>query len=193
MLALAFLAAVPVARADGDPASDYLYTQHVFIPFDVKASQAKQHALMATVEGAMRAGFPIRVAVIGSVYDLGAVPSLWRKPDVYARFLGEELSFVYKQRLLIVMPNGLGFFLKNHPGTRERAIVHRIRAAPGANGLVDAASVAVAQLADAGGVHMKAAASPKSTTNRDRVIVLVAAVVALALALLARLALRRRR
>ena len=36
------------------------------------------------------------------------MPSLWRKPKTYARFLGQELAFVYKNRLLIVMPNGYG-------------------------------------------------------------------------------------
>jgi hypothetical protein len=192
VVAAATLAA-PAARADGDPASDYLYTQHVFVPFDVKASPAKQKELASAVEGAIRAGFPIRVAVIGSVYDLGAVPSLWRKPDVYARFLGQELEFVYKQRLLVVMPNGLGFYWRGKPVTHERALVHALHVGPGANGLVDAATAAVRKLAEDAGVPVQAARAPKSTTTRDRIIVLVAAIGLLALAVLVRFALLRRR
>ena len=34
--------AAPLAHADGDPASDYLYTQQAFIPFDIKAPVAAQ-------------------------------------------------------------------------------------------------------------------------------------------------------
>ena len=73
VLAAALLAcAAPSARADGDPASDYLLTQKVFFPFDVKAPKAKQQQLVALVDEANSKGFPIRVAVIGSSYDLGA-------------------------------------------------------------------------------------------------------------------------
>jgi len=38
----ALLLSAGAARADGDPASDYLYTQKVFLPFDVKAPKAAQ-------------------------------------------------------------------------------------------------------------------------------------------------------
>jgi hypothetical protein len=192
-VAVAALALTGIATADGDPASDYLYTQHIFLPFDVKVSAAKQKELSAAVEGATRGGFPIRVAVIGSAYDLGAVPSLWRKPDVYARFLGMELAFVYKQRLLVVMPNGFGFYWNGRPAAHERALVHSLKVGPGANGLVDAATAAVLKLAEDAGVHVQAASAPKSTTTRDRIIVIAAALTALALAVVVRLLLRRRR
>ena len=33
---------------------------------------------------------------------------LWRQPQNYARFLGQELSLVYRGTLLVVMPNGFG-------------------------------------------------------------------------------------
>lgn len=184
--------AAPAARADGDPASDYLYTQKVFVPFDVKASQAKQAALLETVEGATKQGFTIRIAIIASPYDLGAVPSLWAKPATYARFLGAELAFLYRQRLLIVMPNGFGFFWKGHPTGAEDAALQKVKIRPGP-GLVDSAQSAVLALAAASGVHVVAANAPRSTTNRDRLIVLLAAIVLIALAVLARLVLRRRR
>ena len=112
-VAILVLVAPTSGRADGDPASDYLLSQKVFIPFDVKVPQPDQRRLVATVARATRSGYPIRVAVIGTDYDLGSVTVLWRRPQQYARFLGVELGFVYKGRLLVVMPNGFGF---NRPG-----------------------------------------------------------------------------
>jgi hypothetical protein len=195
LVLLAALAAAPVARADGDPASDYLYTQKLFLPFDVKVPVARQGELASTIAGATKAGFPIRVAVIGSAYDLGAVPSLWHKPTTYARFLGVELEFVYRGRLLIVMPNGFGFYWNGKPVTREYATLRKITIAPGPNGLVDAAQTAVSSLAADAGVKVTPTSAPKSSAssgNRDRLIIIVAAVALIALAGLARSALRRR-
>ena len=59
---VALACARPAARADGDPASDYLLTQKVFFPFDFKVPAAKQQQLVALVDEANRAGYPIRVA-----------------------------------------------------------------------------------------------------------------------------------
>jgi hypothetical protein len=187
---LVFATACGVAHADGDPASDYLYTQKVFVPFDV-AKQPGQ--LAADVEGATKAGFTIRVAVIGSAYDLGSVPSLWRQPRLYARFLGAELAFVYKQRLLIVMPNGFGFFWKGHPVAREYATLAKIHIAPGRLALLTAARNAVQALAAGANVHVQPQAAPKSTTGRDRAIIAIVALFLIAAALVGRVALRRRR
>ena len=47
------------------------------------------------------------------------MPQLWAKPQVYARFLGAELRFVYKDTLLIVMPQGFGI---NGPYPLPRAL-----------------------------------------------------------------------
>ena len=192
-LVLAACAVAPLAHADGDPASDYLYTQQVFVPLDIKASRQALGDLQRTVAGATKAGFPIRVAVIGSAYDLGAVPALWRKPRTYARFLGAELAFVYKGRLLIVMPNGFGFYWRGRPATREYATLATVSIGPGAEGVVRAAQDAVSQLAAASGVEVAEASPPHSTANRDRVTILVAAIALVGLALLVRLGLRRRR
>jgi hypothetical protein len=190
LVVLVFALAAPLAHADGDPASDYLYTQKVFVPFDV----AKQPGpLAADIEGATKAGFTIRVAVIGSAYDLGSVPSLWRKPQLYARFLGAELAFVYKQRLLIVMPNGFGFFWKGHPVTREYATLAKIHIAPGNVGLLTAARDAVHALAADANVRVQPQAAPKSTTARDRAIIAIVALALIAAALVGRVALRQRR
>ena len=57
--------------------------------------------------------------VIGNKSDLGAVPQLWAKPQTYARFLGAELRFVYKDTLLVVMPQGIGI---SGPYSQARAL-----------------------------------------------------------------------
>src|SRR5260221_5324214 len=140
--ALVACAVVPSARADGDPASDYLLTQQVFFPFDAKFPAEKQQQLTAVVTAANRAGYSIRVAVIWSSYDLGAITGLWRKPRTYARFLSAELEYVYKQRLLVVMPNGFGFNRPKHPAAAEYALLAKIPVHPEAAGLLAAARAA---------------------------------------------------
>jgi hypothetical protein len=156
LLALvAALAVVPLARADGDPASDYLLTRSTFVPPDLGISAADAARLTATVDAARSRGYPIRVALIGSAYDLGSVVSLDHKPKQYARFLGEELAFVYHGRLLVVMPNGFGVSRAGRPLPAEQRVVDRLPA-PGARGpqLVQAGIDGVRALAAASGVHV---------------------------------------
>jgi hypothetical protein len=193
--ALAACAVVPSARADGDPASDYLLTQQVFLPFDAKFPADKQQQLTAVVTAANRAGYKIRVAVIWSSYDLGAITGLWRKPRTYARFLSAELEFVYKQRLLVVMPNGFGFNRPKHTAGAEYALLAKIPVRPDAAGLLDAAGTAVKRLAAASGVKVVpvAVASPSQRNSHDRAIIILGAIAAIAIATLLRLGLRRPR
>ena len=183
------------ARADGDPASDYLYGLKVFLPFDVKVPKERQRELVSFVETTNRSGYAIRVAVIGSSYDLGSVTSLWRQPRTYARFLGAELQFVYAKRLLIVMPNGFGMYWKGHAVDGEYAVLSKVPIGKGASGLVDAAQEAVSKLAAASGVKVKrtAPATVPESSGHSRTVIILAAVAALAVAVLARLALRRPR
>ena len=61
------------ARADGDPASDYLLVQRVFVPYEAATAAKQKRDLTAAVTAANKAGFKIRVAVIESAYDLGSV------------------------------------------------------------------------------------------------------------------------
>lgn len=149
--ALAALLAAPAARADGDPASDVLYTQKLFIPFQAPISTTVASQLDLLIAAANRAGYPLKVALIGNAYDLGAVPGLFRKPQQYARFLGYELTFLYRGRLLIVMPNGFGLFWFRHPVARERALLTSIPIGKGDQGLAIAAIAAVQRLAVAAG------------------------------------------
>jgi len=83
--------AVPAALADGDPASDFLLSQSSFLsPYDGHISRAQQKRIEAMLQSAKEQGFPLRLAVIATRYDLGAVPILYRKPQTYAKFLAQE-------------------------------------------------------------------------------------------------------
>jgi hypothetical protein len=194
LVALAALLAAPAARADGDPASDYLIGQKVFFPYDLKVAPAAQQQLVALVDEANRNGLTIRVAMVWSSYDLGSITGLWRKPQTYARFLGEELRYIYRDRLLIVMPNGFGFNRPGHPVTKEYAALSKIKIEPGAAGFVDATRTAVERIAAASGVKLTGSfAAQGSSQNRDRVTIVLGAIAALLAAIALRLVLRRRR
>ncbi len=156
--AVVLAVAAAVARADGDPASDYLYTQRVFLPSGASASQ--ERAVTALALQSDRLGAPIKVAVIGSVYDLGSITPLWGKPDTYARFLGTELSYVYHGPLLIVMPNGFGLYDHRRPTASLQRALDGLRIQPGVAGLVRTAEAAVRRLAAARGHRLPAAARP---------------------------------
>ena len=160
-LLIVLLVAVPVstARADGDPGSDVLVYQNLFAGSEVGLSVQEQVQLGALLKQASGRGFPIRVAIIGGAQDLGAVTELWREPRTYARFLGYELSLAYKQRLLVVMPNGFGFNWPGHPSAAAYRTLAGISIGWGATGLFTASEAAVAKLAGASGVKLPSSAA----------------------------------
>lgn len=137
------------AHADGDPASDVLATQALFLPQDAGATPAQRAQLSALLQSAGGWGYPIRVALIASRADLGSVTALWRQPETYARFLGQELTFVHKGPLLVVMPAGYGLTRLGRP-LRSQALAG-LRAPGSSAALAGAAIVAVRQLAAAAG------------------------------------------
>ncbi|MBV8999788.1 MAG: SCO family protein [Solirubrobacterales bacterium] len=151
-----------VARADGDPASDYLVANQVFLSSQSTGMSAAQRQLVAAVAAANRAGFAIRVAIISSDYDLGSVTELWDKPRTYARFLGMELSLTYmRQRLLVVMPSGFGFNWPGHAAAPTYGLLAAVPLTSGTGaGLAAAAEVAVRRLARASGVALPPSQSP---------------------------------
>ena len=108
VVVLAPALAPATARADADPASDVLLEANVFYPYAPGVSGSLQQALNQETARAKRAGFPIKVALIGHAYDLGGIPSLFGKPKRYARFLDAEISFRTLQPVLVVMAAGLG-------------------------------------------------------------------------------------
>jgi hypothetical protein len=96
------------ARADGDPASDVLAAQPLFLAQDAGFTPTAQAQLAAELVATERAHHPLRVAIVAGRTDLGSVTALWRQPATYARFLDQELSSVYAGPLLVVMPDGVG-------------------------------------------------------------------------------------
>jgi len=168
LLLLALLAGpLSPARADGDPASDYLIANQVFLTSQSVALSPAQRTLVATVRAANRAGLAIRVAVISNQYDLGSITALWRKPSLYARFLGIELSGAYRQRLLVAMPNGFGFNWPGHSSAATDRLLAGVRLGAGGDGLSVAATAAVQRLAAADGVKL-APIKPTAGTARSR-------------------------
>lgn len=112
LVALVALLLLPaVARADGDPASDVLYFADYFVSYD-ETSRPLISDLRDATDVARAQGKPIKVAAIWSQTDMGAVPSLYNKPQTYAKFLAAELAGVLTGPLVIVMPAGFGVYVK---------------------------------------------------------------------------------
>ena len=96
-------------------------------------------------------GYQVRVAIVASSSDLGSVTELWRQPQTYARFLGQELSLVYHGSLLVVMPNGFGLESLNPAVPADSSALAGVRIPAGAGGLGTVAVTAVERLAQAAG------------------------------------------
>jgi hypothetical protein len=185
------LGAPSAARANGDPASDYLLAQNVFLPFTTKIDSGAVKRLDGVLREADKQHFRIRVAVILSPSDLGTAFSLFGKPQKYAEFLGLELSFVYRDRLLVVMPTGYGYSVKGDPDPKAGAVLKKLPP-PGRNATkeVEAAIVAVQRFAAAAG-HRIAVPKGGGSAGRDRIT--IAAAVTAGIAFAAALVLYRRR
>jgi hypothetical protein len=174
----AALLCVPAAQANGDPASDVLITQQVFIPFEAPISTSAKDELTKTVAAANERGYRIRVAVIAFTGDLGTAVSLWRHPQAYAKFLGSELAFVYTNRLLISMPSGFGFYRGRKPVAKEVRVLARIEPGKTPTALTESTTQAVRALAAADGITLPTFSSG-GTAWRDRLIVAAVALLAL--------------
>jgi hypothetical protein len=196
LVAVLSLAAVPHARADGDPASDYLLGEPSFVPPDAGVPPAYANQLNDVLRDALARGYRLRVALIATRNDMGSVAVLFRQPQSYARFLGKELAFVYKGNLLVAMPNGFGVTRRGRILRPDQAVVDRLRA-PGGTGvaLASAATRAVVQLAGRAGiiVTLPPLRGSRSHANQshDRLTIVVAAAVAALLIAIATLARRR--
>ena len=130
-LAAAILAGVllaltcSAARADGDPASDTLIFQNVFLPYPTPPKEITK-PLAAAVSDVYAKSYRVKVAVIASPQDLGAVPSLFDKPVEYAQFLGTELGLYYIGPLLIVMPAGYGIYDGGRTVVAEETVLAKL-------------------------------------------------------------------
>ena len=159
--ALALAAAVAVftpaaAWANGDPASDVLITDTLFLPYQAP-SEGTARKLRGVIDRSRRAGQPVRVAIIHSPRDLGAVPNLFGHPREYAELLRTELvdpvepnARGNREALLVVMPAGLG--AGNVPPEVERMLRGiELPADSGPDELAAAAGYGVQELAKATG------------------------------------------
>jgi hypothetical protein len=197
LLALALLSVgATSALADGDPASDVLATQALFLPADAGLSPGRQAQLASLAEAARRSGVSLRVAVIASPADLGSVTELWRQPQTYARFLAQELSLVYRGTVLVVMPNGFGAGAPAGGGTSAGAALAGL-APPGSASRLGAATLtAIERIASASGhplpVPSEGGAPAPGATSSDVVPWLVFAAGAMLIAVAWTLSLRAR-
>jgi hypothetical protein len=158
------------ARAHGDPASEYLVAQQAFVSPNARVSTKDRTQLIAVITALRRAGYPVRVAIIQSRYDLGAVSVLDKKPRLYARFLSRDLRLVYAKRLLVVMPNGYGISDDGKAAPADQAVLDRLSPAGTQDGarLVAAAVTALRALGAADGVDMTQLPHGSSRSFTDR-------------------------
>lgn len=159
-----------VALADGDPASDVLVSSDVFFPSPAPTSAA-QARLTESVKAVVAHGDRVKVAVIASKEDLGAIPSLFGKPQAYAKFLGLELRFVYSGALLIAMRQGFGFYDGGRDTVKATEALQGVAVAGrGADALSRSAASAVEKLEAAGALRFKDTVPPQlyvvQTTGR---------------------------
>ncbi len=148
---LALMLTTGDARADGDPASDFLIVESVFYPYPT-VSPALRHRLDAEAAAAVRVHFPIKVALIASASDLGAIEALFGHAQRYATFLDQEIGYVGSAHppLLVVMPNGYGVAGLAPQVVRAVASLRR-PAGSSSDDLARAAIAALPALAAAGG------------------------------------------
>ena len=174
-----------VARADGDPASDVLATQALFLPADAGVSFAHENQLNGALASAASNGFPMRVAIIASESDLGSVTALWRQPQTYAQFLGEELSLLYHGTLLVVMPDGFGLYGPAQAVAAGHSALAGLHPAAGGPVLGTAALSAVQRVAAAAGhpvtVPTAAATAPAAAGDSTGAIPILVFVLGVAL------------
>jgi hypothetical protein len=180
--------AAGTARADGDPASDVLLSDNVFLSYQSPYGSAEGRALEALAKQAKEQGFPLRVAVITQIADLGSVGGLYGKAQRYADFLASEIRFVYRGTLVVAMNGKPGGFGVHGPGATPaaRRALERMKLPSSsltAAELARLAAVAMQRVAAASGHHLSAPAGATKTKTSSRLLRLFL-IAALALAAL---------
>jgi hypothetical protein len=183
------------ALADGDPASDYLISQPLFVTFKANLSGGDSTRLRELLDDSKAKGFPLKVAVIAGPYDLGSVPSLFGQPQKYANFLGQEDYYFFKDELLVVMPQGYGLYNHGRPvPPGDRAVIAKLPPPKTAvaGPLIAAAERAVTALAARRGITLTAASEDKGRSPwRDRLVIVAGVLVLAAIAVVVRMVVRR--
>jgi hypothetical protein len=153
------------ACADGDPASDVLLEQNVYVPYRAPSPAARSTLTRAT-DGVYAGGGRVKVALIFSAEDLGAIPSLFGQPGEYAHFLGVELGLWYGGPLLVVMPVGFGFYDGDRPTASPERVLRPLPVSAGnPNELARSATAALQRLVAAGALHSPDVTAPLVTAH----------------------------
>jgi hypothetical protein len=181
LLTAAALMLPSLAAADGDPASDTLLGENVFYPYSPPVAPAVKLQLDRQTAAAKRAGFPIKVALIAAPTDLGAIPSLFGKPQAYAKFLDQEISFRGAQPLLVVMPAGFGVQGVTGPARLAASGLAK-PAGKTSTDLARAAQSAVARLVSASGHSVKSTGGGSDGSSGGGTTVLLVVLVLAAIA-----------
>lgn len=157
-IATAIFAPTP-ALGDADPASDVLLGSLAFYPYQPAPAQQLQTQLNHELAQLHTEGLGLKVAIIESPIDLGAIPNMFGKPQTYAAFLAQEISFGAPQPVLVVMPAGFGLA---HAGSPASLTGLKVDTARQSDGLTQSAILAVRRIARVAGkpVPTGAAASP---------------------------------
>ena len=172
LVACALAGPVALAIADVDPPSDVLLLQNVYVPYQPKVCSQLKDQLTSMTGRAKTAGFPVKVAIIGTRVDLGGAPQFFGNAEGYAKFLGQELG-VYgpdvgrnlaKTPLLVVMPSGIATYQMDPKATAAAKSVP-VSSKAGPNELAKAAIVAIPKAATAAG-HPLAAEKPASGCSK---------------------------
>ena len=177
--------AAGTARADGDPASDVLLSDNVFLSYESPYGSAEGGALEALAKQAKEQGFPLRVAVITQIADLGSVGGLYGKAQRYADFLASEIRFVYRGTLVVAMNGKPGGFGVHGPGATPaaRRALERMKLPSSsltAAELARLAAVAMQRVAAASGHQLSAPAAAKTKTSSRLLRLFLIAALALA-------------
>lgn len=185
LFAIVSLAVPQIALADADPASDVLLGAPAFYPFQPPVSQALQNELQQELAQLQKQGLNLKVAIIESPVDLGAIPNLFGKPETYALFLNREISFQGPQPVLVVMPAGFGVADAGPPTALAGLQVDQTGAS---NGLTQSAILAVQRIAKATGKTLstggaRGGASSSGGSSPAAIAGIVALLVVLAVAI----------
>jgi hypothetical protein len=172
LLVAALAGPVTIAIADVDPASDVLLLQNVYVPYQPKVCSQLKGQLTSLTGKTKTAGYPLKVAIIGSKQDLGGAPQFFGNPQGYASFLGRELGVfggdvgrnLSKTPLLVVMPKGFGTYQIDAKATAAaRSVPVSPKADP--NALARATITAIPKVSTAAG-HPVDAVKPASSCSK---------------------------
>jgi hypothetical protein len=159
------LLAPAAARADGDPASDVLPVEDVYLPVSPPSADAAD-TLRRSAAAVYAGGDRIKVAVVATLDDMGSVTQLMNEEQDYAKFLSIELAGFYVGPLLVAMPSGFGYYDGGRPTTQAQAVLSRLAVdRSSVDALVRSAAAAVDKLRAAGALHSPDVKGPLAYPN----------------------------